>query len=31
MAAVNAYRGEYMPEYSWAELTAGRLFFRRDG
>ena len=31
MAAVNAYRGEYMPEYSWAELTAGRLVFRRDG
>lgn len=31
MSAVNAYRGEYMPEYSWAELTAGRLFFRRDG
>ena len=29
MTAVNAYRGEYMPEYSWAELTAGRLFFRR--
>lgn len=31
MSAVNAYRGEYMPEYSWAELTAGRLFFRRKG
>ena len=30
MFAVNAYRGEYMPEYSWAELTAGRLFFRRE-
>ena len=28
MAAVNAYRGEYMPEYSWAEITAGRLYFR---
>lgn len=28
MAAVNAYQGEYMREYSWAELTAGRLFFR---
>ena len=30
MAAVNACRGEYMPEYSWAELTAGRLSFQRD-
>lgn len=30
MAAVNAYRGEYMPEYSWAELTTGRLVFRHD-
>ena len=30
MAAVNAYRGEYMPEYSWAELTIGRLVFRRN-
>ena len=27
LAAVNAYRGEYMPEYSWAEMTAGRLSF----
>lgn len=25
--AINAYHGEYMPEYSWAELTAGRLGF----
>ena len=25
MDAVNAYRGEYMVQYSWAELTAGRL------
>jgi len=31
IAAVNAYRGEYMPEYSWAEMTAGRLFFHRGG
>ena len=29
ISAVNAYRGEYMPEYSWAELTAGRLNFQR--
>ena len=28
MAAVNAYRGDYMRQYSWAELTAGTLFFR---
>ena len=27
-AAVNAYRGEYMKQYSWAELTAGRLYFQ---
>ena len=27
MAAVNAYRGEYMTNYSWAELTAGNLYF----
>lgn len=27
MAAVNAYRGEYMTNYSWAELTAGMLLF----
>ena len=26
--AVNAYRGEYMTDYSWAELTAGKLHFR---
>ena len=29
MAAVNAFRGEYMTQYSWAELTAGRLYFRK--
>lgn len=28
MEAVNAFHGEYMVEYSWAELTAGRLHFR---
>ena len=27
-AAVNAYRGVYMAEYSWAEMTAGRLDFQ---
>ena len=27
MAAVNAFRGEYMTNYSWAELTAGNLYF----
>ena len=27
--AVNAYHGEYMSQYSWAELTAGRLHFQR--
>ena len=26
MQAANAYRGEYMEQYSWAEFTAGRLF-----
>ncbi len=31
VAMVNAYRGEYMLEYSWAELTTGRLFFRSEG
>ena len=28
MAAVNAFTGEYMTQYSWAELTTGRLYFR---
>ena len=27
MAAVNAFRGEYMTNYSWAEITAGNLYF----
>ena len=30
MAWVNAYKGEYMVDYSWAELTAGKLYFRND-
>ena len=28
MTAVNAYCGEYMSDYSWAELTAGRIQFQ---
>lgn len=28
-AAVNAYQGEYMKQYGWAELTAARLHFHR--
>ena len=28
MAAVNAFRGEYMEQYSWAELTKGSLVFQ---
>lgn len=28
MAAVNAYRGVYMAEYSWAELTTGQMHFQ---
>lgn len=27
-AAVNSFRGEYMAQYSWAELTRGMLYFR---
>lgn len=30
MDALNSYRGEYMLEYSWAELTNGNLYFRKD-
>lgn len=26
--ALNAYSGEYMKQYSWAEMTAGELYFR---
>lgn len=28
--AVNMYRGEYMIEYSWAELTNAKLYFRNN-
>lgn len=28
--ALNAYRGEYMNQYSWAESTAGRLWFSKS-
>ena len=28
MAAVNRFRGQYMEQYSWAELTKGSLYFR---
>lgn len=28
MVFVNAFTGEYMSQYSWAELTTGRLYFR---
>ena len=28
MASVNAFRGEYMEQYSWAEITKGSLVFR---
>ena len=30
-AAINAYRGEYMKQYSWAEPTAASLHFRDYG
>ena len=29
--AVNAYEGEYMANYSWAEMTAGQLAFNNTG
>ena len=29
MDAVNAFRGEYMEQYSWAELTKGILHFQK--
>ena len=28
-AAVNAFRGEYMPDYSWAEMTNAKLHFHK--
>ena len=27
VSAINSYRGEYMSQYSWAEITAGSLYF----
>ena len=30
MEAVNSFRGEYMEQYSWAELTKGSLAFDRN-
>ena len=29
MDAVNAFRGEYMAQYSWAEITSAELYFRK--
>ena len=29
VSALNAFDGEYMKQYSWAELTAGRLHFKQ--
>ncbi|MBQ8082138.1 MAG: response regulator [Clostridia bacterium] len=29
MRAANAFRGDYMKQYSWAELTVGRLSFKK--
>ncbi len=29
--AVNAFTGEYMTNYSWAELTVGALIQKKDG
>ena len=31
MTAVNAFRGEYMEQYSWAEITKGYLYFEKLG
>lgn len=31
MTAVNAFRGEYMEQYSWAEITKAGLYFGRIG
>ncbi len=28
MSVVNQFTGQYMQQYSWADLTAGRLYFR---
>ncbi|MBP3759403.1 MAG: response regulator [Firmicutes bacterium] len=29
ISMINAYRGEYMKQYSWAELTTAKLHFRK--
>lgn len=29
--AVNSFRGEYMSQYSWAEMTVGRLYDFSEG
>ena len=29
VSALNAFRGQYMIDYSWAELTSGKLYFRQ--
>ena len=29
--ALNAYHGEYMAQYSWAEITSGKLWFEHQG
>lgn len=29
ITAVNAFRGEYMTQYPWAQMTEGRLHFSR--
>jgi len=29
--ALNSFTGEYMKQYSWAEMTAGELYFRKEG
>ena len=28
--ALNSFNGDYMKQYSWAEMTAGELYFRFD-
>ncbi len=30
MEALNTYRGQYMSDYSWAEITEGKLFFQHS-
>ena len=30
MDALNAYRGNYMVDFSWAELANARLYFRKQ-